>query len=110
MSRRSTLIRSSTSTPSASSIALKALVMYATGQMPQIRAVMSGRLGEGAAAQEGLEEAWRLVDLELDVLDLAVPDPHLHRALALDPGERLGADRPGLAVLSHRPRAARSRP
>jgi hypothetical protein len=42
MIRRSTLMRSSTSAPSASSIALKALVMYATGQIPQIRAVMSG--------------------------------------------------------------------
>ena len=63
-----------------------------------------GRLSEVPAAQEGLEEARRLVDLELDVLDLAVADPDLHRALALDPGERLGPDRPGLALLSHRPR------
>ena len=69
-----------------------------------------GRLGEGAATQEGLEEARRLVDLQLDVLDLAVADADLHRTLALDPGQGLGADRPGLAVISHRPRACRSPP
>jgi hypothetical protein len=31
-----------TSTPQASSIAAQALIWYATGQIPQIRAVMSG--------------------------------------------------------------------
>ncbi len=32
----------STSTPTADSIASQALIWYATGQMPQMRAVMSG--------------------------------------------------------------------
>jgi hypothetical protein len=68
------------------------------------------RLLEVPAAQEGLEEARRLVDLQLDVLDLAAADLHLHRALALDAGEGLGPDRPGLAVIRHRPPASRSPP
>ena len=57
------------------------------------------RLEEGAAAQERLEEARRLEDPQLDVLDRAVPEPHRHRALALDAGEVVGLDR---APLSHR--------
>ena len=67
-------------------------------------------LGERAAAQESLEEAGWLVDLQLDVFDVAVADPNLHRTLALDPGQGLGADRPGLAVIRHRRPACRSPP
>ena len=52
-----------------------------------------GRLGERAAAQQRLEEARRLVDAQLDVDDLAALEPHVHRALALDAGEVVGADR-----------------
>ena len=52
-----------------------------------------GDLGEAAPAQERLEEPGRLVDVELDLLDLAARDPHEHRALALDPGQRVGLDR-----------------
>ena len=54
-----------------SSIALTALIWYATGQMPQMRAVMSGA-SERAPAQKRLEEARRLEDAQLDVLDRAV--------------------------------------
>ena len=49
-----------------------------------------GQLGVGAAAQERLEEARRLEDVQLDVGDLALADPDEHRTLALDPGERVG--------------------
>src|SRR5581483_7137443 len=52
-----------------------------------------GRLPEGAAAQERLEETGRLEDAELDVLHLAVGDADAHRALALDACEVVGADR-----------------
>ena len=65
--------------------------------MPQMRAVMSGHLGEAAPAQEGLEEARRLVDAQAHVLDAAVAQAHVQRALALDAGERLGDE------LAHQP-------
>ena len=52
-------------TPSASSIAWHALIWYATGQMPQMRAVMSGASVRVAAAEQRLEEARRLEDAEL---------------------------------------------
>ena len=42
----------------------------------------------GPAAQERLEHARRLVDLEPHVLDHAVANDDVHRAFALDPGER----------------------
>ena len=51
-----------------------------------------GRLGEGPAAQEGLEEARRLVDAQADVGDLAVGHHHMHGPLALDPGEPLDGE------------------
>ena len=60
-----------------------------------------GRLGEVPAAQERLEEARRLVDLELHVRHDAVVDLHEHRALALDAGQVVGPDR-RRALLSHR--------
>ena len=41
MSRRSARIAAGTSTPHASSIAAQALIWYAIGQIPQMRAVMS---------------------------------------------------------------------
>src|SRR5579862_8160078 len=56
------------------------------------------RLAKRPPAQQRLEEARRLEDLELDVLDAAVPEPDGHRALALDAGEVVGADR---AALTH---------
>ena len=72
---------------------MTALVWYATGQMPQMRAVMSGRLGELAAAEERLEEARRLEDPQLDVLDRVAVELDGHRALALDAREVLRHDR-----------------
>ena len=59
-----------------------------------------GGLGVGAAAQERLEEAGRLVDAQADVGDLAVGDDHVHGALALDPGEPLDGEIANL--VSHR--------
>ena len=56
-----------------------------------MRAVMSGASVNDAAAQERLEEARRLEDPQLDVLDPAAVEPHDHRALALDAGEVVGA-------------------
>ena len=73
-----------------------------------------GRLGEGAAAQQRLEEARRLVDAQLDLRHLAPVEPHVHRALALDAGEVVGAQHrvsvAPRASLTARPpaRAARS--
>ncbi len=49
-----------------------------------------GRFGEGPAAQESLEEARRLVDLELHVGDPPVTHLYVHSPLALHPGQ--GAD------------------
>ncbi len=51
-----------------------------------------GRLGERAPAQQALEEARRLVDPQLHVLDRAVVERHEHAALALDPRQVVGAD------------------
>ena len=56
--------------------------------MPQIRAVMSGRLGERAPAQERLVEPWRLVDPQLHVGHHAVAVLDVHRTLALDARQR----------------------
>ena len=58
-----------------------------------MRAVMSGASVKCAAAQERLEEARRLVDPQLHVDRLAVADLDEHRALALDAGEVVGAQR-----------------
>jgi hypothetical protein len=63
-----------------------------------------GGLGEVAAAQERLEETRRLVDAQLDVDRLAVADLDQHRALTLDAGEVVGAERLGLRP-SHRRRS-----
>ena len=61
--------------------------------MPQMRAVMSGASAQRPAAQEGLEEARRLEDPQLDVLDLARRGARTCiAALALDPGEVVGLD------------------
>jgi hypothetical protein len=43
------------------------------------------RLRPGPAAQERLEEPWRLEDAQLDVGDQAVADDDVHAPLALDP-------------------------
>ena len=56
-----------------------------------------GRLGEAAPAQQGFEEPRRLEDAQLDVLDVPALEPDRHRALALDAGEVVGADRPTLS-------------
>ena len=45
------------------------------------------RLREVAAPQEGLEEPWRLVNLQPDVGDLPVLHLDMHGPLALDPGQ-----------------------
>ncbi len=54
-----------------------------------------GRLRELAPAEQRLEEARRLEDLELHLLDLVAPDAHEHGALALDARQVVGADLPG---------------
>jgi hypothetical protein len=51
------------------------------------------RLAKRTAAEESLEEARRLEDPQLDVLDLAVDQPHRHCPLALDAREVVGLDR-----------------
>ena len=63
--------------------------------MPQMRAVMSGASLKARPPQKTLEEARRLEDVELGVLDLAVPDRDLERAFAFDPGERADFDGSG---------------
>src|SRR5581483_7327144 len=55
------------------------------------------RLEVRAAAKERLEEARRLEDPQLDVLDLVAVELDGHRALALDAGEVVGDDRPALS-------------
>ncbi len=52
-----------------------------------------GRLGVSAPAQQRLEEPGRLVDLQPDVGDHVPVDPHVHGALALDPGQPGDAER-----------------
>ena len=55
-----------------------------------------GRLGEGAAAQERLEEARRLEDAAACTSrDLAALELDVQRALALDAREVVDLDRPG---------------
>ena len=61
------------------------------------------RLGEVTAAQERLEEARRLVDPQLHVDRPPVADLDQHRALALDAGEVVGAER--LRLPTHWPRS-----
>ena len=60
-----------------------------------------GRLGEGTPAQQGLEEARRLIDPQLDVDDLGAVDLHIHRTLALDAREVVGADRARALGFAH---------
>ena len=55
------------SAPHAASIAWTELIWYATGQIPQMRAVRSGASANARPLQERLEEARRLVDVEPDV-------------------------------------------
>jgi hypothetical protein len=52
------------------------------------------RLEEGAPAQERLEEARRLEDPQLDVLDAVAVQLDGHRAFALHPRQVVGHDRP----------------
>ena len=63
-----------------------------------------GRFGELPPAEQRLEEARRLEDLELHLLDLVPADAHEHRALALDARQVVGADLPrrGSVRLAHR--------
>jgi hypothetical protein len=51
------------------------------------------RLEVGAPPKERLEEAWRLEDLQLDVLDPVVLDTDRERTLALDAREIVDGDR-----------------
>ena len=71
----------------ASSNAWTAVIWYATGQMPQIRATMSMTSSGVAADDQPLEVARRLEDLEARLLDLAVADLQAQRAFALDAGQ-----------------------
>ena len=45
---------------------------------------------ESAATQEGLEEPWRLVDLEPDVVDVPVGHGDVHRPFPFDPSAASG--------------------
>jgi hypothetical protein len=63
------------------------------------------RLGVAPPAEEGLEEARRLVDAQLDGLDVAVPDAHVHGALALHARERVGLQRARPRLSAHGPRS-----
>lgn len=47
-----------------------------------------GRLGVGASAQERLEEAWRFVDRQSGLCNLAAVHAQIQCALTLDAGER----------------------
>jgi len=78
------------------------------------------RFGVRAAAQERLEEPWRLVDAQLGVLDPAVGHGHAQRTLALHAGQRPDAQA-AVSPMRHRrllrgtrrcgtPAAARPRP
>jgi hypothetical protein len=67
-----------------------------------------GRLRECAAAQEGLEEARRLVDAQLDIADRAAVELDVHRPLALHPREVVGADHARIASVAHEPPSPRS--
>jgi hypothetical protein len=58
-------------------------------------------LGVGAAAQERLEEARRLVDVEPHLVHPAAAHPDVHGAFALDPGKPGGYQR-ALAPVRHR--------
>src|SRR4029453_11068749 len=51
------------------------------------------RLEERTAAEKRLEEARRLENPQLDLVDLAVDQPDRHRSLALDAGEIVSLDR-----------------
>src|SRR5215472_13578331 len=59
------------------------------------------RFGVGAAAQERLEKARWLVDVEPYLVHLAAADPDMHGAFALDPGERAGGER-AVTLVRHR--------
>jgi hypothetical protein len=71
-------------TSAPASNALTALVWYATRQMPQIARGDVRGLDERAPAEQRLEKARRLVDPQLDVLDVAAAKPDRHGRLALD--------------------------
>ena len=60
--------------------------------MPQMRAVMSGTSDEVPAAQESLEQARRLEDLELDVLDPVALQLDEQRAFAFHAGQAVDLD------------------
>jgi hypothetical protein len=84
------------------------LVWYATGQMPQIRAVMSGasrkeRPWSSASKKRGGSK------IRSSTLSTSVAQPHAHRALSLDSRQVVGAD---LAALSHslQPAGKQARP
>ena len=55
--------------------------------MPQMRATMSMTSSGVRPDDQPLEVARRLEDLEVRLLDDAVPDAQAERALALDPGQ-----------------------
>jgi len=59
------------------------------------------RLGIRAAAQERLEEAGRLVDVEPRFFDLVSAGPHVQGAFALHPGQ-FGDGQHALVLVGHR--------
>jgi hypothetical protein len=82
--------------PSPLSKACTALIWYAIGQMPQIRDDVDDLVGR-PANDKLLEVAWRLEDAQAGLDDLAVLDPQVERAFALDPRQVAGPVR-ALAV------------
>ncbi len=60
-----------------------------------------GRLGVAAPAQEPLVEPRRFVDPQLHVDEAPVDDLDVHRALALDAGQRVGAQPAGACSVGH---------
>ena len=59
------------------------------------------RLAEGTAAQQRLEETGWFVDPQLDVAHPPVVDDHMHRPLALHPGEGFDPEDAFLGTVGH---------
>ena len=70
--------------PIAFSIARMAVDMCETGQMPQIRAVMSGASSKLLPFRKPSKKRGRLPDVKLEVRERLVGDLELDRAFALD--------------------------
>ena len=98
MSRRSACSCGVSPTPHTCSIAAAELAMYAIGQMPQIRAVMSGASVNCRPRRSASKKRGGSKILNCTSSTSPVADPDEHRALALDAREVVGAD---LARVAH---------